>query len=94
MRDHIPFWLTLGAALFVSLLGVSSGEPLTLVSAAVAGALLLSLYRGHRRDSSSSQRAGLVAAPHPEERCRRGAFRRQSQPDAPGRALPRAPQHA
>ena len=94
MREHIPFWLTLGAALFVSLLGNSSGEPLSLVSAAVAGALLLALYRAHRRNYSPSQRAGLVAATSPDERCRRGAFRRQTQPDAPGRPLPRAPQHA
>lgn len=33
-------------------------------------------------------------APAADERCRRGSFRRQSSPDAPGRVLPRAPQPA
>jgi hypothetical protein len=33
-------------------------------------------------------------APARDEKCRRGSFRRQTQPGAPGRVLPRAPQPA
>jgi len=95
MRDHVLFWLTLLVALFLSLVGTSSGESLTLVSAAVAAAVLVSVVRkAHRLTLASSPPGPSFAVPAEDERCRRGAFRRQSQPDAPGRPLPRAPQLA
>jgi len=96
VRDHFLFWLPLVVALFLSVVGSSSGESLTLISAAVVAALLVSML--HRNQQllarASSQRAPSVTTPAEDERCRRGAFRRQSQPDAPGRPLPRAPQPA
>lgn len=95
MREHVLFWLSLAAALFLSADSTSSGESLTGVTAAVVAALLVSvLHRTRLLAQASSHRTPSVAAPSADERCRRGAFRRQSQADAPGRPLPRAPQLA
>ena len=72
-----------------------STSSITVLSSAVALALataLLSRAPGGRR---TPLRADVSPdAPAPDERCRRGSFRRQSSPDAPGRMLPRAPQLA
>jgi hypothetical protein len=66
---------------------------------ALGAALALALAAGLL---SPARRMALLAtgstrspdAPRPDERCRRGVFRRQTSPDAPGRVRPRAPQTA
>jgi len=65
------------------------------VGAALALALTAGLLTpGHRMSLLESGATRSPDAPGPEERCRGGVFRRQTSPDAPGRALPRAPQPA
>ncbi len=70
-------------------------HPWTIAGAAVAAVLIASLVRlAPHRDSSSSERQAAIDATMRDEHCRRGAFRRQTHPAAPGRPLPRAPQPA
>jgi hypothetical protein len=95
VRDHVLVWRSLATALVLAALDTSSSGSLATVTAAVAAALLVSmLHRTRLLARASAHRTPSVAAPSADERCRRGSFRRQSQADAPGRPLPRAPQPA
>lgn len=82
-------WIAvLALAMTVSLL---SDGPTAVVGAAVAVAVLLGLA-DHGLRSGLHRPAESATGPSRDERRLRGAFRRQSAPDTPGRPrLPRAP---
>ena len=89
----------LASALLATLLVVlpEDGAPgsVTVLSAALALALSTALVSR----APLAHRSTLLAdvspdAPARDEKCRRGSFRRQSNPGAPGRVRPRAPQPA
>jgi hypothetical protein len=83
------------SALLVALPIDGSTGSVTVLSTALALALSTGLLvraplpgrLGFRVESSPD-------APASDEKCRRGSFRRQTHPGAPGRMLPRAPQPA
>ncbi|WP_051407219.1 DUF6412 domain-containing protein [Nocardia sp. CNY236] len=64
--------------------------PTMVVGAAIALVLLLAIA-GHSARSRAGLPADGAAGPRREEKLLRGAFRRQSAPDTPGRPRPRAP---
>lgn len=83
------------ATLLVVLPDDAAPGSVTVLSAALALALSTALVSR----APLARRAALWAdvsldAPARDEKCRRGSFRRQSNPGAPGRVRPRAPQLA
>ena len=57
----------------------------------LVAALTTLMLLAHRVDVPALLRLLPIIGPAAEERHRRGAFRRQHRPDAPGRPQPRAP---
>ena len=93
-RWHLVTAAVLSALLTALPLPDQAGS-VTALSTALAVALAAGLLsRGCRADARALRVDVSPDAPAPDERCRRGSFRRQSSPDAPGRVLPRAPQPA
>jgi hypothetical protein len=94
--------LALRVLVLVSALGVlgavlpaDGAGSATAVGAALALALASSLLLPAPRCTLPAPGSSRSPdAPGPDERCRRGVFRRQTSPDAPGRVRPRAPQPA
>lgn len=79
----------------LALVPVDGPGPAGAIAAALALALAAGLLgRAHRTGLLLPGASRSPDAPRPDERCRRGVFRRQTSPDAPGRVLPRAPQAA
>jgi len=72
-----------------------SANSVTVVGAALAVAISAGLFaRAARTDLLTAGAGPSPDAPARDERCRHGAFRRQTNPNARGRVRPRAPQHA
>ena len=94
-RYHLVMAVVLSVLLVALPVHESSGS-VTALTAALAVALTAGLLSRAPRSGRATPRVGDVSpdAPARDERCRRGSFRRQSSPDAPGRSLPRAPQPA
>lgn len=83
---------TLAALLVLPVDGPGSVTALgTAAALALATGLLL---RAPRTVLPVPRAVRAPGAPAEDERCRRGSFRRQTSPDAPGRPRPRAPQAA
>jgi hypothetical protein len=82
------------SALLVALPVDPSGS-VTVLSTALALALSSGLLARAPRTGRLVFRVEVSPdAPARDEKCRRGSFRRQTHPGAPGRVLPRAPQAA
>jgi hypothetical protein len=82
------------SALVVLPVDGSTGS-VTALSTALALALASGLLARAPRPSRVASRVEVSPdAPARDEKCRRGSFRRQTSPGAPGRVLPRAPQPA
>ena len=72
-----------------------SANSVTVVGAALAVAISAGLFARAARADVRTAAAGVSPdAPARDERCRHGAFRRQTNPNARGRVRPRAPQPA
>jgi hypothetical protein len=77
----------------LALLPADGPGPVGALSAVLALTLAAGLlFRSRRMTLLVTGPIRSPDATRPEERCRRGVFRRQTSPDAPGRVLPRAPQ--
>jgi hypothetical protein len=82
-------------ALLVVLPVDGSAGSVTVLSTALALALSSGLLARAPRPGRLTFRVEVSPdAPARDEKCRRGSFRRQTHPGAPGRMLPRAPQPA
>jgi hypothetical protein len=92
----LSFLITaLVSALFATLPVDGSTGSVTALSAALTISLASAfLARAPRPTRVPSRIEVSPDAPARDERCRRGSFRRQTSPAAPGRVLPRAPQPA
>jgi len=83
------------ATLLVALPDDGAPGSVTVLSAALALALSTALVSRAPLARRSTLRADVSPdAPARDEKCRRGSFRRQRNPGAPGRVRPRAPQPA
>ncbi|MGH3321154.1 MAG: DUF6412 domain-containing protein [Streptosporangiaceae bacterium] len=86
-------WLAALLSLAVAVLVVD--VPMTSGNAALLGVVLAVVLVATALHVCRGRTAGTlvvaVSRPEADERCLRGAFRRQSRPDTPGRPRPRAP---
>jgi len=93
-RRTFALSVALSALLAVLPVDGSSGS-VSVLSAALAVALSAGLLASARHVRLPALRGDVSPdAPARDEKCRRGTFRRQSNPCAPGRVRPRAPQPA
>jgi hypothetical protein len=94
VRRVLLLSLLLGAV-FATLPVDGSTGSVTVLSAALTVALASAILARAPRPARVPSRIEVSPdAPARDERCRRGSFRRQTSPAAPGRVLPRAPQPA
>ena len=91
--DRLLLWLAT-ALLLVTIVSPTPASGVGVTGALAVAALVAVLVSAAVRYGSSSTLTVSPGVPARDERCRRGAFRRQTHPRTPGRPLPRAPQLA